>query len=253
MIELINLNKKYKKKIIFENQKLKIDKLGVTGFVGESGSGKTTLLNIIAGIEPYSGNYLINNKDYQQLTEYDEAIFRSKIISYIHQDYKLLEDYTVLENLIITSIESNKDQKIEQLLIDFNLSQYHDQKIKQLSGGEKQRVAIIRAILNEPQIILMDEPTSSLDDLNTNYIIETIKKLKDRNIKIIISTHDSRLKPIIDEFYLIENKQIIRQNNHHISDDLENNFNLQYQNKTHKDFYQYIKIYQTRKFKKIFI
>jgi putative ABC transport system ATP-binding protein len=167
---------------------------------GVSGSGKSTLLSIIATlIKPTSGNVIVNGKQVAKLPDLHAAKFRSNDIGFIFQSFNLFDSLSVSENvalpLITTELTQKEiDQKTDDALYLANISHKKDQKVKNLSGGEKQRTAIARALVNDPKIILCDEPTANLDSKNSISFLQTITKLKMLGKTIIIATHD----PIFD-------------------------------------------------------
>lgn len=210
-MKLVNINKQYKKNVVFENLNIEFTTCGIYAITGLSGSGKTTLFNILYGIDnDYSGDYYIGNKLVKKtnlINEYNDNL------SMVFQDTKLLDNLNVAENL---ELANKYDTNIDELLSEFNILNLKEEPIKYLSGGEKQRVAIIRAIMNNPRYILLDEPTSALDDNNTNFIISKLQELAKDTI-IIVITHDERLSVHADYLYKLENKNIVKLDNNKIT------------------------------------
>ena len=187
-----NLKKvKVLKKISYKFKKGKIYSL-----IGPSGSGKSTLLNLISLIDrPSSGSIYIDNKmiDFKDPSKND--ILRAQKIGIIYQQDNLLPDFSALENIYLASLAAGIDKKLsiqksKNLLKKMGLSNRHDHYPAELSGGEKQRVSIARAIVNDPQIILADEPTGSLDAETAKEIFEIIKNQINSNRLIIFATHN---------------------------------------------------------------
>jgi len=177
---------------------LNISKEDWLTILGPSGSGKTTLLNIIAGLlRDFSGSITVEENDLAALSEEEIQTYRREHIGYIFQDYRLFQQYTVLENIIMPFIPyQQKNELIEKALKvvdDIGLTHRKDALPGELSGGEKQRTAIARAILNEPSIILCDEPTGNLDEKNRDNILKLLKKENDKGTTIILVTHDSQI------------------------------------------------------------
>ena len=174
--------------------------------LGVSGCGKTTLLNAIAGIrKPNKGSIVINNIDITKLSEKEKDKFRLENIGYIFQDFKLIEEMTVLDNLELLKIGKIKCENIDDILNEVGLLDKKREKIKNLSGGEKQRVAIARALLKNPQIILADEPTGSLNYENGRKIMELLKRCHEKNKQVMIFvTHDDRMAEFADEIINFE-------------------------------------------------
>ena len=168
------------------------------GIMGPSGSGKSTLLHVIGGLDkPTEGEVFLFGKDITKMSEDELAEFRKRRIAYIFQFYYLLEDFTVLENLLIIAEMigiKDKERKAREILEFLRLSHRLNHKPYQLSGGEQQRVAIGRALITEPKLILADEPTGNVDTQESFRIFELFKKLNKRGITFVIATHDENLK-----------------------------------------------------------
>ncbi len=173
---------------------------------GISGSGKSTLLSIIGAIlKPTSGAVEINGTNIVTLSDHHLSNYRAKNVGFITQTFNLFDLLTVEQNLIAPLLTQNISQtqmkeKINSALTLANISHKAKQRVNTLSGGEKQRSIIARAIVNEPSIILCDEPTANLDKENSLIFIEIIKKLKDMKKTIIIATHD----PIFDNLCFVD-------------------------------------------------
>ena len=206
MIRIKNVKKDFNsdtkihlKNIEFENGK-------TYAILGVSGSGKTTLLNIIAGIvNPNEGEVLIDDIDVTKLTQKEKDNFRLKNIGYIFQDFKLIEDMTVEDNLNLLKIEKIKCIDIDDILSQVGLKNKRKVKVKKLSGGEKQRVAIARALIKSPKIILADEPTGSLNYEKGLEIMELLNEFhKKSNHVMIFVTHDDRMAKFADEVIQFE-------------------------------------------------
>jgi putative ABC transport system ATP-binding protein len=167
---------------------------------GKSGSGKTTLLHLIAGIlTPSKGSVIIDNITTGTLKNHEMDKFRGRKIGIIFQENYFLESLSVMGNLSYISILcGSKPNKayIKKLLNDLDIIRLSDKKPEQLSRGELQRFSIARALVNNPVVLLADEPTSSLDDENCTRFISLVKEVcKSYRLSLIVSTHDSRLKP----------------------------------------------------------
>lgn len=174
---------------------LGIEKGQWVNILGPSGSGKTTLLNMVGGMERItSGKIEINGLDLTSFSEDELQSFRRNKIGYVFQDYRLFEQYTVLENVIVPQLPYKPRTEIEEnakLLLDqLQMSHRIEYLPGELSGGEKQRTAIARALLHQPEILLCDEPTGNLDEENRQKILELLKDLHDAGITILLVTHD---------------------------------------------------------------
>ena len=202
MNSLISLNKISKS--FSTNKKIKVlKKISYTfnrgkvySLVGPSGSGKSTLLNILSLIEkPSSGSLKIDNKDINSNNSSNNDKIRAKKIGIIYQQNNLLSDFTALENVYLArlSISENKkeaENKATDIIKKVGLIKRINHFPSELSGGEMQRIAIARALINEPQIILADEPTGSLDQSTAKEVFELLYKLKNSNRLIIYATHN---------------------------------------------------------------
>ncbi|SIN65600.1 ABC transporter ATP-binding protein [Algoriphagus halophilus] len=171
--------------------------------LGKSGSGKTTLLNLLAGLaKPDQGQIQIGNQPFSDYTGQKLDLFRGQNIGIVFQKPHLLAPLSVLDNLRMANFfGKKKNERLEQLLEDLGLSHRKNASVLTLSEGEAQRVSIARALANEPKLILADEPTSSLDDENTEKVIQLLKEQSSKiGAAMIIVTHDQRVKNHISNF-----------------------------------------------------
>ena len=199
LIELSNINKTFinlKKISVLKKVSYKFKKGKIYSLMGPSGSGKSTLLNILSLIDrPNAGSIIIekNHIDFKNLQKND--ILRAKKIGIIYQQDNLLSDFTAIENIYLASLAAGNDKKLsiskaKKLLRKVGLTNRSNHYPSQLSGGEKQRVSIARALINDPQIILADEPTGSLDLETAKGIFNLLKKQINPNRLIIFATHN---------------------------------------------------------------
>lgn len=199
MIELVNINKNFCDKTILDNCSFNINPNDFVAIVGESGSGKTTLLNILGLIESVdSGKVKMFDEEYIKPNSIQANKLIRERIGFVFQNFALIDNQTVLYNLLMAMKyrslkKSEKLVEIEKVLEFVGLGGYQNKKIYELSGGEQQRIAIARAILKPHDIILADEPTGSLDDVNKQIIFELFEKLNEQGKTIIIVTHDFEL------------------------------------------------------------
>ena len=208
MIKLENISKNYGDHIIFDNMSITFDEENsLNGIIGKSGSGKTTLFNILFGLDTsYDGKYSIDNRNTRDFSNKIWDKTRREDIHIVFQDFKLIENFTVLENLTLTlncSVSSAEDA-LEKL----NILELKNEKVRNISGGEKQRLAISRAIIGNPKILLLDEPTGNLDDTHADIIMKCVQSLKNENMMIFIITHDNRIIDYCDNIYLLEDKHL---------------------------------------------
>ncbi|WP_346869642.1 putative bacteriocin export ABC transporter [Clostridium sp. UBA5119] len=197
ILTLKNVSKEYNKISVLSNVNLIVKSGEMIAVMGESGKGKTTLLNIIGLISDKSGGDItIYDYNNPRINSKESMLLRRNKIGYLFQNYGLIDDESVLWNLKLALTykkmsKKEKNDKIDNLLNEFNILKLKNKKIYQLSGGEQQRIALIRLILQESNLILADEPTGSLDEENRNFVISVLKKLNDGGKTIIIVTHDS--------------------------------------------------------------
>lgn len=164
--------------------------------VGRSGSGKSTTLSMIGGLlQPTEGEILFHKKSIYSYSENDLAKFRRQNVGFIFQSFNLEEMYTVYQNIEIALIISNypkakRENRIDELLAYIGLSSKKKVQVKKLSGGEKQRVSIARAVANEPNIILADEPCGNLDTANSKIVMDLLRNLVSDNRVVILVTHN---------------------------------------------------------------
>jgi ABC-type lipoprotein export system ATPase subunit len=199
IIELNNISKTFdnKKKItVLKNLNFKFKKGKIYSLSGPSGSGKSTLLNLLSLIDrPSSGNIKIDNRNINHNEIEINDKIRSSNIGIVYQEKNLLPDFTAVENVCIASLAANNNHKISEqeslkIIQKVGLKDRANHYPSELSGGEMQRIAISRAIVNKPRIILADEPTGSLDHENANQIFNLLFKLKNNDRVIIFATHN---------------------------------------------------------------
>ncbi len=196
MIECKNLTKTYKNMIALNGINITFNKGEFIVLKGASGSGKSTLLALIAGLtKPTNGEVIVENRQISKMPDNFVSLFRRKNIGFIFQKYNLITTLNVFENIITPLIPSNPNhdelnKKVDELLSMFSLKNKKTELVKNLSGGEQQRVAICRSLINNPSIIIADEPTANLDSKLSLEFIEIIKKLKNKDRTIIVATHD---------------------------------------------------------------
>ena len=216
IFELKNISKEYRTKAetinVLKNINLKLNQGDFVSIQGKSGSGKTTLLNIIGLLDtPTSGEIKFDNNNINYSNEKIKNIIRNKKIGFVFQFHYLLNEFTALENVMIPALIDTKLNKIQlrskakELLELVELGHRIDHKPLELSGGEKQRFAIARALINDPNIILADEPTGNLDLETSETISELFKKInEEKQQTIVIVTHSSELAELTQDKYKIE-------------------------------------------------
>ena len=199
IIELNNISKIFnnqKKITVLKNLSFKFKKGKIYSLSGPSGSGKSTLLNLLSLIDrPSSGNIKIDNRNINHNEIEINDKIRSSNIGIVYQEKNLLPDFTAIENVCIASLAANNNHKMAEqeslkIIQKVGLKDRANHYPSELSGGEMQRIAISRAIVNKPRIILADEPTGSLDHENANQIFNLLFKLKNKDRVIIFATHN---------------------------------------------------------------
>lgn len=219
ILEVKNLSKIYGKGETevkaLDNVSFSVEKGEFVAIVGPSGSGKSTLLHILGGVDvPTKGNVIINGEDISKLDETALAIFRRRQIGLIYQFYNLIPILTVEENLTLPlRLDGRKPDRrqIDYLVKTLGLEKRLDHLPNQLSGGQQQRVSIGRALVNNPALMLADEPTGNLDSENSKEIVALLRKFnKEQNQTVIIITHDERIALAADRIIEIEDGRIKR-------------------------------------------
>lgn len=217
ILEVKNLSKVYGKGETMvkalDNVSFTVDQGEFVAIIGPSGSGKSTLLHILGGVDtPTSGSVIINNTDISTLNETALAIFRRRQIGLIYQFYNLIPILTVEENITLPLLLDGRkpDKKmIESLVERLGLEKRLKYLPNQLSGGQQQRVSIGRAMVNNPALMLADEPTGNLDSENSREIISLMRKLnKGNNQTVIIITHDEKIALSADRIISVEDGRI---------------------------------------------
>lgn len=219
VLEVTNLSKTYgtgeTQVKALDNVSLSVESGEFVAIIGPSGSGKSTLLHILGGVDvPTSGSVVINGVDISNLDETALAIFRRRQIGLIYQFYNLIPILTVKENLTLPLLLDGRkpdERVVDDLLKTLGLTERVNHLPNQLSGGQQQRVSIGRALINNPALMLADEPTGNLDSENSREIVSLLRKFnKENNQTVIIITHDERIAMSADRVISIEDGKITR-------------------------------------------
>jgi len=203
-LEIKNLSKVYNDKgeqiTIFENTNFKLESNQLVTLTGPSGSGKSTLIHILCLLDsPNNGSFFLKQpEDLFKKNENEKSTFRKNNISIVFQSFNLISDLTAIENVMLPSLylgndKDNTETNALRLLKKMNLENRANHLPKELSGGEQQRVAIARSMINNPELILADEPTGSLDIKNASYVFDLMKEIIDKNNLVIFATHNRSL------------------------------------------------------------
>lgn len=222
-LRLANITKKYqlengKERVVLNNISLSFPDQGFVSIIGKSGSGKSTLLNMISLLdEPTNGCIYLDNIKINNLKECEKEKYRNKNVGIVFQHYHLLENESVLFNIMLPSLMSGQNMKNAEIAaknllksIDFKQNLYKT-KCKDLSGGEKERVAILRAVINNPQIILADEPTGALDTKNSIAVMELLKEISKEKLVIMVSHNEQLVRQYSDQIITIVDGKIDNQ------------------------------------------
>ncbi|EPZ1654443.1 MAG: ABC transporter ATP-binding protein [Dermabacter sp.] len=198
-----------------KNINIEIEPGEMIAILGKSGSGKSTLLNILSCIDiPNSGEYYLEGNKVNFNNNKETAQIRNSKIGLVFQNFNLIADLTVKENVLLPiSYSKNKKNFSKEVLIDLlenlEIDNLYNKRIDNLSGGEKQRVAIVRALINNPKIILADEPTGALDSENSKKVISMFKRINEKGYTVIIVTHDKEIAKECKRNIIIENGMIV--------------------------------------------
>jgi len=220
MIVLKKVRKTYRLKSVpvhaLKNINIEIKKGSFTAIIGPSGSGKSTLMGLIGCLDlPTEGSMQLNGKELSKYSEDELAKIRGKMIGFVFQKFNLIPALTALQNvtlpMMFQEIPKNKrEEKAKELLTFVGLENRMDHKPNQLSGGEQQRVSIARALANNPEVILADEPTGNLDSVTGKKIIELFQRLnKEEDKTIIFVTHDQNMKKYAKNVIMISDGEVV--------------------------------------------
>lgn len=215
MIEVENIYKSYNGIVAVNGISLNIQDGEFVAITGRSGSGKSTLLKCMSGLlKPTSGNVKVNGKNIFAMNEAQRSMFRNKEMGFVFQSYALEPKYTGYENIEIPLVigkicRSERRKRIDEISAYLELSTFLNKPAELLSGGEKQRIAIGRAIANNPGIIFADEPCGNLDKANSDNVIRLLKNLSEKGITVVMVTHQNDDAQKADRIIQLLDGQII--------------------------------------------
>lgn len=218
ILEIKNLRKEYKRKnemfLAVNDVNLSISKGEFVSIVGHSGCGKSTLLNMVAGLlKPTSGEIFIDGNEIFEKSEKELALLRNETVGYVLQGQNLLSNFTILDNICMPAYLSPRKKVVKaralELLEEVGLKGMEEEYPSNLSGGELRRASIIRGLINNPKILIADEPTSNLDPENSRMIMRFFKEISAKGTTVLISTHDMEFLDYTKKTYEME-KAILR-------------------------------------------
>ena len=226
MLEVKSVSKSYKvgRRVypVLEDISFSISKGEFVAVMGPSGSGKTTLLNCISSFRPCdSGEIILDNKDITKMPEKELAEICNKKLGFVFQDFMLLDGLTVFENvcmpnLIAKTSLDKMENKAQKLLAFFSIKEISDKYPAEISGGQKQRAAVARALMNDPLLVLADEPTGNLDSRSSKAVIQAFTQAKtDLGATIFMVTHDTFSASYCDRVIILKDGKIVKQLTNH--------------------------------------
>ncbi|EOF7244329.1 TPA_asm: ABC transporter ATP-binding protein [Campylobacter jejuni] len=207
LIKINNLNKEFGKVKALNNINLSVYEGEWLAIMGPSGSGKSTLLNILSLMDtPSSGEYILDNDNLEQMDEEQKITLRREKIGLVFQQFHLIPYLNALENVMLSQYyHSSVDEEDAKMVLEkVGLSHRLTHLPSQLSGGEQQRVCIARALINNPELLLADEPTGNLDEANEQIVLQTLQKLKNEGKTIVLITHNPDLAKFADRTLILQ-------------------------------------------------
>lgn len=207
LIKINNLNKEFGKVKALNNINLSVYEGEWLAIMGPSGSGKSTLLNILSLMDtPGSGEYILDNENLEQMDEEQKITLRREKIGLVFQQFHLIPYLNALENVMLSQYyHSSVDEEDAKMVLEkVGLSHRLTHLPSQLSGGEQQRVCIARALINNPELLLADEPTGNLDEANEQIVLQTLQKLKNEGKTIVLITHNPDLAKFADRTLILQ-------------------------------------------------
>ena len=224
-VELSNVSKNYQSPAggegveVFSGINLKLDEGESAAIVGPSGSGKSTLLNVVGVLDkPSGGKVMVDGREVTELVPEEAAAFRNQTVGFVFQAHHLLPQCTVLENVMVPALAGHGNltgdslrKRAEELLEEVGLSHRMHHRPAEISGGEKQRAAVARALVNEPKLLLADEPTGSLDKANADRLTELLATLHEaRGLTLLAVTHSTAVASRMGAIYRLDAGKLVR-------------------------------------------
>ena len=215
MIMVKNISKSYKDAIVLNNVSLEINKGDFTAVMGPSGSGKSTLLYSISSMDnPDEGEVIFEGIDVYKLSESELSKFRLNKMGFVFQNSQMLKNLSIFDNIILPGMVAKRESievvraRATELMSKMGIEDIKDRDIREVSGGQLQRAAICRAMINSPEILFMDEPTGALNSEAASQVIEILKKLNQEGISIMLVTHDEKMASMAKKVIYIKDGKL---------------------------------------------
>ena len=215
MINVKNISKSYKDAIVLNNVSLEINKGDFTAVMGPSGSGKSTLLYSISSMDnPDEGEVIFEGIDVYKLSESELSKFRLNKMGFVFQNSQMLKNLSIFDNIILPGMVAKRESievvraRATELMSKMGIEDIKDRDIREVSGGQLQRAAICRAMINSPEILFMDEPTGALNSEAASQVMEILKKLNQEGISIMLVTHDSKMASMAKKVIYIKDGKL---------------------------------------------
>ena len=215
MIKVKNISKSYKDAIVLNNVSLEINKGDFTAVMGPSGSGKSTLLYSISSMDnPDEGEVIFEGIDVYKLSESELSKFRLNKMGFVFQNSQMLKNLSIFDNIILPGMVAKRESievvraRATELMSKMGIEDIKDRDIREVSGGQLQRAAICRAMINSPEILFMDEPTGALNSEAASQVMEILKKLNQEGISIMLVTHDEKMASMAKKVIYIKDGKL---------------------------------------------
>ena len=215
MIKVKNISKSYKDAIVLSNVSLEINKGDFTAVMGPSGSGKSTLLYSISSMDnPDEGEVVFEGIDVYKLSESELSKFRLNKMGFVFQNSQMLKNLSIFDNIILPGMVAKRESievvraRATELMSKMGIEDIKDRDIREVSGGQLQRAAICRAMINSPEILFMDEPTGALNSEAASQVMEILKKLNQEGISIMLVTHDAKMASMAKKVIYIKDGKL---------------------------------------------
>ena len=215
MIKVKNISKLYKDAVVLNNVSLEINKGDFTAVMGPSGSGKSTLLYSISSMDnPDEGEVVFEGIDVYKLSESELSKFRLNKMGFVFQNSQLLKNLSIFDNIILPGMVAKRESievvraRATELMSKMGIEDIKDRDIREVSGGQLQRAAICRAMINSPEILFMDEPTGALNSEAASQVMEILKKLNQEGISIMLVTHDAKMASMAKKVIYIKDGKL---------------------------------------------